>query len=384
MSGIYKIINKINGKYYVGSTNDFKWREYQHKWALNQNKHTNPHLQNSWNKYGKDNFSFIIIESNIPKNELLMVEQKYLDISKNEQNKCYNKNFLADRIEMTEEIIKKSSSTRKLKHRKVSPEQIQKQKQKMLEYWTEERKKEHQEKMKLWFYSKSKELQDEMRSGNKWWLNKEYKEKHLKNTRKSLTTERIEKQRNSINRYYEKNNSKKSIIKEIISPENNIVKINGLNNFCKKYHLDRNGIINVIDGNKKHHKGWHIDSEFIFIPDLFKKLISPTGDIYEFSSILKFCREHKLNCGGIKNVLNGKYKHHKLWRLPHVSLEEAIINKCSVYKNIQFKFPDGHIERILDNNQFCKKYRYSSKYLYKFLKNKLVGDLFHGLELVSK
>src|SRR3989304_1436717 len=62
ISGIYKIINKTNGKYYVGSSNDIIGRWFTHKSQLNRNNHCNPHLQRAWNKYGKDNFEFIIVE----------------------------------------------------------------------------------------------------------------------------------------------------------------------------------------------------------------------------------------------------------------------------------------------------------------------------------
>jgi group I intron endonuclease len=106
MSGIYKIINKINGKYYVGSAKNIRSRWNGHRHLLNKNIHKNPHLQNSWNKYGIDNFEFIIIEEIEPR-YLLIEEQKYLDIAKTEQDKCYNKSFLADRIEMTPQVIDK-------------------------------------------------------------------------------------------------------------------------------------------------------------------------------------------------------------------------------------------------------------------------------------
>ena len=56
ISGIYKIVNKVNGKYYVGSSNDvLKTRFYEHKRLLTKNKHFNVKLQNAWNKYGESN-----------------------------------------------------------------------------------------------------------------------------------------------------------------------------------------------------------------------------------------------------------------------------------------------------------------------------------------
>ena len=60
---IYKIENKFNGKVYIGLTTKsevgIRWN--QHISALKSDRHTNPHLQNAWNKYGHLNFDFTII-----------------------------------------------------------------------------------------------------------------------------------------------------------------------------------------------------------------------------------------------------------------------------------------------------------------------------------
>ena len=61
--GIYGIKNLINSKIYVGKTGmNFGDRWDSHRSLLNSEKHDNPHLQNAWNKYGEENFEFIIIE----------------------------------------------------------------------------------------------------------------------------------------------------------------------------------------------------------------------------------------------------------------------------------------------------------------------------------
>lgn len=95
ISGIYKIINKVNGKYYVGSSNDIilvRWPNHKH--YLNNQSHKNEHLQKAWNLYGRDNFIFKVVEE-VEQDKLLIIEQKYLDIAKTEPHKCYNKKFIA-------------------------------------------------------------------------------------------------------------------------------------------------------------------------------------------------------------------------------------------------------------------------------------------------
>lgn len=62
VSGIYTITNKVNGKLYVGLSNNVYHRFNQHKSDLNHNRHINPYLQNSWNKYGSDAFEFKLLK----------------------------------------------------------------------------------------------------------------------------------------------------------------------------------------------------------------------------------------------------------------------------------------------------------------------------------
>lgn len=88
ISGIYKITNTINNKFYIGSSNNIKKRWNRHKMDLRNNKHKNTLLQNSYNKYGVDVFLFEIIEIISEYNMLLEREQYYLD-----KYKSYNKNI---------------------------------------------------------------------------------------------------------------------------------------------------------------------------------------------------------------------------------------------------------------------------------------------------
>jgi group I intron endonuclease len=119
ISGIYKIVNKINGKYYVGSSKNILIRWKQHRRTLNKQIHKNLKLQHAWNKYGENNFEFIITEKCTPgRSELINIEQCYLDTAKNEQDKCYNLSFIAGSVEFTNDVREKLS--KKLKGR-VAP-----------------------------------------------------------------------------------------------------------------------------------------------------------------------------------------------------------------------------------------------------------------------
>jgi group I intron endonuclease len=54
--GVYKIVNKVTGQCYVGQSQRVKKRLKEHFRLLRGDKHTNPHLQNAYNKYGADAF----------------------------------------------------------------------------------------------------------------------------------------------------------------------------------------------------------------------------------------------------------------------------------------------------------------------------------------
>lgn len=60
--GIYCIENLLDHKKYIGQSIDIERRIYDHKRHLKLNRHDNDYLQNEWNKYGENNFSFYIVE----------------------------------------------------------------------------------------------------------------------------------------------------------------------------------------------------------------------------------------------------------------------------------------------------------------------------------
>lgn len=91
-SGVYKIVNLIDNKMYIGSSNNITQRLSTHKKALVLGKHKNPKLQRAWNKYGAQQFKFEDIFE-CADCLLLTMEQLYIDAMWGES--CYNLNKVA-------------------------------------------------------------------------------------------------------------------------------------------------------------------------------------------------------------------------------------------------------------------------------------------------
>jgi len=287
ISGIYAWVNELNGKMYVGQATNFYRRIYDEMNGFKNNKDQNlKKLYNAVKKYGISNFRVIkLLESPVVylnKLECLLIG--YYDTKEKGYNCTLGGEGSVNHI--------------------VTSEQIEKHKQTMNKYWNEDRRTIHSNKMKIWFNSKTIRDQERMISGNGWWLNPEIKEKHLSNTRSSMTSRRVEQQKLSLKKFYKTNKNKNCMNREIISPTNDVVKINGLCSFCKMYKIGMKGIVRVIRGEHKHYKGWHIDPGFVYMPNV-EYVRDNSGRIHSFTSISQFCKNNGIDRGNLRKVLNG-------------------------------------------------------------------------------
>ena len=79
--GIYRILNLINGKFYIGSSIEREGRRYDHLWALRANRHHSYRLQADFNLYGESAFVFEAVENIDDPARLLEAEQWWIDDS---------------------------------------------------------------------------------------------------------------------------------------------------------------------------------------------------------------------------------------------------------------------------------------------------------------
>ena len=109
-SGIYKITNNINGKYYIGSTKHLSSRYRTHLSTLKNNISSCLILQNAVNKYGIENFTFSVLEvcTNYKEREIEILNNKFPSYNIVKETKI--------RRELSEETRKKMSESQKLSY----------------------------------------------------------------------------------------------------------------------------------------------------------------------------------------------------------------------------------------------------------------------------
>lgn len=87
LTGVYQIVNLVNGKCYVGSSVQIESRIFKHLAFLRRGNHPNAHLQAAFSKYGEQAFDYKLLEV-CRKDVLLGREQFYLDALSPEYNIC--------------------------------------------------------------------------------------------------------------------------------------------------------------------------------------------------------------------------------------------------------------------------------------------------------
>ncbi|KJS16022.1 MAG: excinuclease ABC subunit C [Peptococcaceae bacterium BRH_c4b] len=97
--GVYQIKNRINGKIFIGSNMNLPGSRNSYRFQLNLKCHRNKALQEDWDLYGADAFTFDILETlkteEIPKDDwrdaLSALEDKWLNNLQPYGERGYNK-----------------------------------------------------------------------------------------------------------------------------------------------------------------------------------------------------------------------------------------------------------------------------------------------------
>ena len=125
MQYLYEIKNIINNKRYIGRTCNPDIRKKRHFRELEKNKHHCIFLQRAFNKYGKENFIFNIIDTRNTLKEIQELELSYI----NDNSNLYNVSNLSSGGDLisnhpnNDQIRKKISSSSKRRWENMSCEE---------------------------------------------------------------------------------------------------------------------------------------------------------------------------------------------------------------------------------------------------------------------
>jgi group I intron endonuclease len=97
-AGIYMIRCLANGKVYIGQTSHISERWRRHRTELRDGIHGSRHLQAAWNKYGPEQFEFVVLElMELDKTTLTEREQHYIaQYHSNDKRRGFNRRIACD------------------------------------------------------------------------------------------------------------------------------------------------------------------------------------------------------------------------------------------------------------------------------------------------
>ena len=270
--GIYSIVNKTNGKQYIGSSTNIEKRWRNHVSSLNRKDHHCTHLQNAWNLTGPEHFEFLVLEYVHDESLLCKIEQDYLDTS----DKSLLYNTLLNASPYGYKIFKKPivrlSGYRRVPHSQETKDKI----------------------------SKSN-------TGKKASIETKLK---LSKARKGIDPFTAEHRMLGLLKAKESNSKP---YPSFISPTVEIYPAgNNLSEFCKEHNNEKylTQFYDLISGRVSHCKGWQIYGNHSMI-----SLKDPCGIIVNRSRVFLYVKEFGLSAACLYDVLKGKIKCHKGWTL---------------------------------------------------------------------
>ena len=306
-----------NGRFYVGSTDDMRRRLGHHTRKLRKGIHENPHMQNTYNKYGKDSFTWRVLLVTTNEDDLLPIEQILLDVLKPLSPVGFNISPTAGSMKglkwSLESLQAKRGTTEPMKIR--DPEGIV-----------------HE------FFETCKA----------------FALKHNLTTRGvyGVIAGKIKEHRG-----WTLPNSEVKIHPVLVSLEDGEVKVPVIKDFCAKYNVPRDRVAEIIQGSRKIWDGWVLKGT-PFPEKLPNQLIqSPSGEIFEVENKIEFAKTHGLNYFSFWNVLNGRNTHYKGWKIP--SEPEYVISE------------NGHFIKIDNSYNFCEENNISHTNLFRILDGSL-------------
>ena len=323
--GIYGIYSRTKNKWYIGESKDIFDRWSDHKKILKSNKHHSTKLQRHFNKYGIQDFDFVVLME--AENDRSFWERfliKCFDSYKNgfnetEGGECppiKTKNFHLQNF-FTKEIVCGTNIKRFAIDRNLSKSSLQaviQGKYHHTEGWFSLDKNSIFKPYIL--VSPSGQLHTFLNIAD-FAADHGLKAGQLVNILNGYTKYHRGWHHPDIPPQPKQKIAWNAKSFRLVSPEGKLISGFSLGHFAKTNNLNQGNLQSVLVGNRPNHKGWrkYIDQASLVPFDFNKyKFISPSGELIESNSIINIANEFNLDKHKLSGVWCGKFKSHKQWR----------------------------------------------------------------------
>lgn len=138
----------------------------------------------------------------------------------------------------------------------------------------------------------------------------------------------------------------------LYDPNDNRVEIINLTKFCKENNLSFSKLYPVAIGECVEYKGWKASLNRVDNSVLRFKLKSPEGEIHEGTNLKEFCIKRGLPFNQMYNMLAGRSKHCHRWTNPR-GAEEYYRNKS--IKTFTLAHKDGREITVTNLTKWCRE-----------------------------
>ena len=331
--GVYKILNNKTGNFYIGSSVNMRKRKSQHSLELRKNQHANTFLQNAWNKYGEDNFTFEILWY-CSRDEQIDAEQKFMDLLKPKYN------LLKKAFVRSEEVQKLVNRKLRKRYYIINAEGIQ---------MCTDNLKGFCEDHKLDRAAFAHLMVDSNKSGRDyykgWYITDDPNELKEENryTKEQWYQDNVDRYRLAREEYitymWDTKTDKAYVIGDVESKTHLT-----MHDFCEEFELTKESLRGHFNKGRKNYKQWVIYREYKYkdqpTQDFLTKYYeenkgfkvrkkrksiytyiatSPTGAEYIIDRDVKgFCEEYGLDTSSFLKVARGKLKTVKKWKVKRI------------------------------------------------------------------
>lgn len=289
ISGVYLIVNSVNGKVYVGSSVDIAARWRGHKRALVKGDSPCVKLQRAWDKHGERSFSFQILEHVAPQKDLLIeAEQRWIDLYQSFDT-GYN-------------TLRKAYSHLGAKRSTESREKLSNSLKKRLA--------DSDVRQRMSDAAKKRGVSDAF----------------LNAPRGKISPEKLEKLR------------QRMLVTYIVtSPAGDDILIENIHEFCEKNNINEGSLRCVLHGQYRHCSGWRIrwanepsrDDGDPYVISKSYTCVSPDGVAYKTENLKEFCGLHGLARNTMASVASptSRAKTHRGWKC--IKHEVLAVSRCT-------------------------------------------------------